>query len=300
MASTTATVRIGVISDGKAGHVNQSLGLADALCRLRPALSVVTLPLLSAATAWARLLRPGSAVQGFDLLIAAGHRTHLSLLAYGRVERCPTVVLMRPSLPGWLFALRVEPRHDGGVESGRCWLSEGPLNRMRPAAQRSEEGLILVGGPSKHYRWDTQAVLDQIAAICARGGRWVMSGSRRTPEGFMEQIDALKLDNLEAHRPEELPAGWLAERLPGAPACWVSPDSASMVYEAMSAGCAVGVFDLEPLTGSRVAAAIADLGDRGLVTSFGGFRRGLTPAAPSQPLAEADRIAARILQRGWL
>jgi len=31
------TTRILVISDGKAGHENQSLGLAEAMARLRPA-----------------------------------------------------------------------------------------------------------------------------------------------------------------------------------------------------------------------------------------------------------------------
>lgn len=297
-------LRIAVISDGKAGHRNQSLGLADALQRQVPDLVVEELAPLSRRQALFRLLWPGRRRAGFALLIGAGHGTHLSLLALGRRERCPTIVLMRPSLPGSCFDLRIEPRHDGGSESDDCWLSEGPLNRMRPARDRSGDQLMLVGGPSPHYRWNPQSMLEQIRSICDRGDRWVLSSSRRTPAEFMDHLDALALPGLTVHRAETLPAGWLAEQLPRSPRCWVSPDSASMVYEALSAGCAVGLFDMPALAGSRVADAITALDEGGWIRRFGdvfagdGAEEPLRP--PTRAFAEADRCARRILERGWL
>jgi mitochondrial fission protein ELM1 len=97
------------LSDGKAGHDSQSWGLAEALSRLRP-VETVTLYPLSASGALAVLLlgQPPVAWQSLpppDLLVGAGHCTHLSLLAARRVQGGKAVVLMRPSLPLGLFDL---------------------------------------------------------------------------------------------------------------------------------------------------------------------------------------------------
>ncbi len=290
---------IAVVSDGKPGHVNQSLGLAEALKRLRPELQVQELPALSRGRALRTLLWPGPPRLHPRLLIGAGHGTHLSLLALRRQEGCPALVLMKPSLPRACFDLCIEPRHDGGDESSRRWLSEGPLNRMRPDATRDEAGLLLIGGPSPHFVWDQAALLEQITALCDGGQRWELSTSRRTPPDFLPALKSLGLPGLIASDSAELPAGWVAEHLPRAPRCCVTPDSASMIYEALTAGCAVGVFDLEARDGSRVAAAVHDLRSRGLVIGHSDLATGKSPP-PNEPLAEADRIASALLERGWL
>ncbi|MFK7830358.1 MAG: mitochondrial fission ELM1 family protein [Congregibacter sp.] len=293
-------VTIGVISDGKAGHLNQSLGLAEALERQRPACTIRELSALPRGQALRSLLYPSASADQIDLLIGAGHATHLSLLALSRRARCPSIVLMRPSLPVRLFDLCIQPRHDGGQESPRLWLSDGPLNRIRAGRSRDNMGLILIGGPSPHYEWEPQALQRQVMRICDGSRHWQLSSSRRTPVEFLESVQALGLPNLSVLPVDELPAGWLAEQLPRATSCWVTPDSASMVYEALTAGCAVGVFDLPSREGSRVAAAIADLGQRGLLSTFSE----LTPSAALTPprvrFAEAERCATRILERGWL
>jgi mitochondrial fission protein ELM1 len=199
-----------------------------------------------------------------------------------------------------LFDLRIEPRHDGGSESERCWISEGPLNRMQPHAERTSDGLILIGGPSPHFAWDEAALLDQIKALCDGRRRWQLSGSRRTPPELLNALSELAIPGLSVHDPAMLPPGWLASELPRNAECWVSPDSASMVYEALTAGCAVGVFDLPAQAGSRVAKAMEALHERQLITSFQAFTTGSLPAPPAVPFAEADRCAQRILERGWL
>ena len=102
-------------SDGKAGHDNQSQGLAGALNRLRP-VEIITLDPLPAVMAlsalgggqralWRNIPAPG-------IVLGAGHRTHLSLLAARRMRGGKAIVLMRPSLPLCLFDLCLIPAHD--------------------------------------------------------------------------------------------------------------------------------------------------------------------------------------------
>ncbi|MEE4108600.1 MAG: ELM1/GtrOC1 family putative glycosyltransferase [Halieaceae bacterium] len=296
----TGAPAVVVVSDGKPGHLNQSLGLAEALQRRCAGLVVRSVPALSRAAALRVLLTGNHEPGAASLLIGAGHGTHLTLLALRRALRCPAIVLMRPSLPGILFDLRIEPRHDGGSETERCWLSDGPVNRLRPGAGPRTQGLILIGGPSPHFAWDEPSLLDQLAAICDGSGHWQLSTSRRTPASFVASLRERDLPGLDVHDAADLPPGWLTRQLPAARCCWVSPDSASMVYEALTAGCAVGTLDLAPRAGSRVAGAVADLAARGLITRFADRRAGEALPLPRHALAEADRLAARIEERGWL
>ncbi|MEM1402516.1 MAG: ELM1/GtrOC1 family putative glycosyltransferase [Pseudomonadota bacterium] len=291
---------IGIVSDGKPGHLNQSLGLADALRRLRPELTVREYPAMGRLTALYRLLVPDDGLRGTRLLIGAGHHTHLSLLAMRRGAGCPAVVLMSPSLPERWFDLCIPPRHDGDEETAQRWLSDGPLNRMRPSTEpRKSRGLILVGGPSSHFHWSEAAILGQITRLCDGESEWTLSTSRRTPSGFLRGLAALELPGLQIHRMDEQVPGWLAAELPTVQHCWVTPDSASMVYEALSAGCAVGVFDLPARPDSRIATSLRSLADRGILSHFQTVDLGgtLTPLNP--PFAEADRMAQRIVERGW-
>lgn len=294
---------VGILSDGKPGHVNQSLGLADALVRLRPQLGVRVIPAMSRGSAIASLLKAqrthGDADQ-VKLLIAAGHATHLSLFALRRAYQCPIVVLMRPSFPGSFFDLRIEPRHDGGHESERCWISEGPLNRMLPLVSRSQDGLILLGGPSPHFAWDEAGLVEQIRTLCDGRRQWQLSSSRRTPKSLLDALAKVDAPGLKVHDAEQLPPEWLSQMLPGSAECWVSPDSASMVYEALTAGAAVGVFDLPASPGSRVVSAIEGLVVQKKVTTFTAFVAGKVPTVPVPAFAEADRFAQRIVDRGWL
>ncbi|MEM6606384.1 MAG: ELM1/GtrOC1 family putative glycosyltransferase [Pseudomonadota bacterium] len=302
MSAKGKVCRIGVVSDGKPGHVNQSLGLAEALQRLCRDLHITRIPAMSAGQALARALvrRSSGAESGVSLLLGAGHRTHASLLALRRIHSCPAVVLMSPSLPGSFFDLVIVPRHDGGCETDRFWFTDGPINRIRPAKKRPGLGLMLVGGPSPHFDWRTNELVEQIAKLCDGTIQWELSTSRRTPPDFLRILDSLHLPGLDARSPEQRPEDWLPSVLPGAETCWVSPDSVSMVYEALSSGAAVGIFDLPPVTGSRVAESMADLVCRGLLASSS---QATTPGAlaPSeQVFSEADRIARKIVDLGWL
>jgi hypothetical protein len=91
---------------------------------------------------------------------------------------------------------------------------------------------------------------------------------------------------------EATPSGWLEGQLARAGEAWVTPDSVSMVYEALTAGCRVGLFDLPAKPASRVARGVLALKADGLVSAFP------HPPRPNRhPLNEAGRCASLILER---
>lgn len=293
-----------LVSDGKPGHLNQSLGLAEALARATP----VTLHTLPALPAWRALLAlllkrvPGSALPAPDLIVGTGHATHLTLLAARRARGGRAVVLMQPSLPCRWFDLCAIPLHDAPRPAENVFITQGVLNRVRPgAAKDPRQGLILVGGPSRHHRWADREVIEQIAQILARSApqqRWRLTTSRRTPAGFIAAlqrvVDAARLEVVPFERTD---AEWLPAQLAWAGTVWVTADSVSMLYEALTAGAAVGLIEVPADSEDRIAGGVQSLVDTGLVTAFSHWRAGAELRAPKQPFSEAARVAREIVQR---
>ncbi|MDP3584893.1 MAG: mitochondrial fission ELM1 family protein [Thiobacillus sp.] len=290
-----------IVSDGKPGHLNQSLGLAEALARATPT-TIHTLPALPAWRALLALLLkrvPGPALPAPDLILGAGHATHLTLLAARRARGGRTVVLMKPSLPRRCFDLCMVPRHDGLAGDAHTLVTEGALNRIRPAATHdSSLGLILVGGVSRHFDWDSDAIQLQIKSILARtpDTQWTLTTSRRTPADFLEALPTFP--NLSVTPHTATSPEWLPTQLARCGTAWVTPDSASMVYEALTAGAEVGVFDLPVNPKSRVGWAISELADAQRITRFVSWCAHGVLHPDVHPLAEADRCAGWILE--WL
>ena len=295
---------IWVVSDGKPGHLNQSLGLAEALQRLRLNVEIATLPPLPRRDLLALLLRraPRSLLPNSNpaVLLCAGHATHLTTLLLARYWAVPSVVLMRPSLPlGW-FDYALLPRHDRPQQSAQLLQTEGALNRMRPATKRPGSGVILLGGPSRHYQWHEPQLVAKVAALVGSDNHhWRLSGSRRTPASTLNAIAALNLPNLQLCPLESQPSGWLADQLSHSERCWVSCDSVSMVYEALTSGCTTGLFALPKKGGdNRLASGIEVLRASGQVAWFDGA---IPPElSPAPALAEAERAAQWLLQQGLL
>ncbi|MDP1927125.1 MAG: mitochondrial fission ELM1 family protein [Thiobacillus sp.] len=294
-------LNVWVISDGKPGHVNQSLGLAEALARATPA-RIHRLTVLPAWRAWLMLLfkiSPDQMLPAPDLIVGAGHATHLTLLAARRARGGRAVVLMKPSLPRRWFDLCILPQHDGIAADTHTLVTEGAVNRIRPSSTRNpERGLILIGGVSSHFEWDSDAIQVQIKSILARtpGMHWTLTTSRRTPTDFLSMLPAHPRLTVVPHT--ATPPDWLPEQFAHSGAVWVSPDSASMVYEALSAAADVGVFDLPVNPRSRVGWAISRLADARRITRFASWCAHEKLNPNTQPLAEADRCAAWILE--WL
>ena len=305
-AATHPPLVVWVVSDGKPGHANQSLGLAEALARATLT-EIFTLPALPAWRAGLALLlkqAPGKSLPTPDLIVGAGHATHLTLLAARRARGGRAVVLMKPSLPRRWFDLCILPRHDGIAADTHTLVTEGAINRIRPAAlsqstgSDARHGLLLIGGASKHFEWDSDAVQVQIKSILARARdtHWTLTTSRRTPANFLSNLP--QPPNLSIVPHTATSPDWLPGQLARSGTVWVTPDSASMVFEALTAGAEVGVFDLPVNPTSRVGRAIAHLAGAQRITRFADWCAHGTLHPNTHPLAEADRCATWILE--WL
>lgn len=288
-----------IINDGKPGHRNQSLGLAEALARKTPVEISEREPM---GRFEALRLSLGGMLPQLDdrpdLLIGAGHATHLTLLALRRLYRVPAIVLMKPSIPMGFFDLCLVPEHDQPPKRPNIIATHGALNRMQPGDKVPDSGVILIGGPSRHYRWDEAGVLNQVQALLESEPRdWLISSSRRTPAGTERALSAL-CGNRFVPAAETGP-DWLPQQLARAEVCWVTEDSASMVYEALTAGCRVGVLPLSGEADNRIGKGIEQLTTQGMVVRAPDWSMsGL--AAAGVVFNEAERCAEAVLERGWV
>jgi len=294
------------IHDGKRGHLSQSTGLIEALRRRvklcvhqvrAPPLTQALASCVSGTIGWAGDL-PAPQVA-----VGAGHATHAALLAVGRACRARTVVLMRPSLPlGW-FDYVLAPAHDNPPVRDNVIITTGAVNPMQAAGNHDpEHGLILVGGPSRHYRMDAEALLSRIRHVLARPSPryWTLSNSPRTPAQLNRELIGLQAAGVEVALWDRCGPGWLAENLARARDVWVTEDSVSMIYEALTSGCRVGLLPLPRKSASRLHRAIDRLLEDGFVSAHNDRDAGAELRSPPRTLNEADRCAGLLLKKGLL
>jgi mitochondrial fission protein ELM1 len=300
-------------ADHKRGHENQALGLVEALCRLAPC-KVET---LTVGKGWPWLFSwllgrfpPGKSLPKPDLIVGAGHATHWPMLAARRAHGGKIAVLMKPSLPLSWFDRVIAPEHDfaeaispsPSSSRGRDNLltTVGPINRIRPGQQDEHTGLMLIGGPSGEYGWNETALLKQIHLIALHQPdvTWHLTTSRRTPAGLLADLARLDLPNLHAVAHDQVGSDWLPGQLARASQVWVTPDSASMVYEALTSGAAVGCLELPYAKPGRVARGLERLVREHRVTAFADWERSGRLLPNDHPLNEAERCAKAMLQ--WL
>jgi mitochondrial fission protein ELM1 len=291
---------IRVLSDGRPGHENQSVGLALALARRTGAShEIVRLDPKASLLPRLRAAATGAPAQ---LIVAAGHRTHLPLWWAARRADARSVVIMRPSLPSALFDLALIPRHDlapGAKDTPRRILTRGALNRVpETLPAKTASGLVLLGGPSKHHGWDAPALAPLVARVIAARPdlTWTVADSRRTPEDFLSGLELP--ENARRVPWRETTPGWLAAELARAAVVWATEDSVSMVHEAVTARAATGVLPV-PIRGAkpgRPVRAVTGLIADGYTTAYENWLAAGAGALASGPaLHEAGRCADRIV-----
>ena len=298
------TVVVWVFRDGKAGHDNQARGLIEALQRLTP-LDVHDVPQPSLGRLLGDALTgrfcAGQALPDPDLLIGAGHATHLPLLCARLARGGYSIILMKPSLPRAWFDLCVIPRHDGVEPAPNVLITDGVLNAMQAAAGKDpRQGLILIGGPSAHHAWSEPELIAQLRVILARdnGMQWRIAGSRRTPAPTLPLLRALEGPQVKFVPHEDTDATWLPAQLARAATVWVTEDSVSMIYEALTAGAATGLLAVPRRRADRVTRAIDALIKTERVTPFAAWQETHALRVP-ETFNEAARVAAWV-ERTWL
>lgn len=295
-------IDIWMVTDNKAGHENQILGLVD---RLRRRADVRAHRIVAPKRPWVPPwgFRRGTLAElpNPDLILCAGRRTHRLALSVKRRRGGILIVCMRPYIGHRQFDLCLIPRHDEPERAPNVETTTGAIVNVSPSHHHDDRrGVILVGGPSAHFGMDVDALLQQVSSIVEStpDTRWALTTSRRTPDEAARKLASLRRASLEVVHADKTPKGWVRERLAESARSWITSDSVSMVCESLTAGCATGVLPMPAKApGGRVQRCIDDLSVRGFVTSYEAWRETGELPKPSQSLDEADRCARLILRR---
>jgi len=287
------------VSDGKAGHRSQALGLFQAMQRQQAnatfeEILISDLPIISLIKA---LFSSKNTLfeQAPNFIFGVGSHTHFRVWLLGKIfKKAKTVILMKPNLPIAWFDYAVIPEHDGIPANSRVIVTRGALNPIRNENHhQANRILIALGGSSKRHQWNQEKVLLSVQQIVEHNpsSEIILTTSRRTPAGF---IDILKQQSsakkLQICPVEQTPQGWIFEEMQKAEAVWVTEDSVSMIYEALTAGCRVGVIAMDRLKQDRITNSVDRLLEEKLIANV--FDINLLPEG--QVLQEADRVVHQI------
>ncbi|WP_105103233.1 ELM1/GtrOC1 family putative glycosyltransferase [Microbulbifer pacificus] len=234
-----------------------------------------------------------------DLIVGVGHRSHWAVLRARRVFGGRSVIILKPSLPLTWFDFVIVPEHDCPPPLPNVILTRGALTEPLPE-EPFEPGraLLLFGGPSKHFHWDTAKVSSAADQLLRLPLRWVVSDSRRTPEQMLAHCAD---SGAELWPWRECPSGWLADQMARAGQIWVTGDSISMIFEALQSRARVGVITLPSRRPrNKIRGAVQRLLDDGLVREWRGGEMTPFPAVPRAPFSQQVSCARALLRRcGW-
>jgi uncharacterized protein len=306
-----------VYTDGRPGHEKQTQAVVAALGAMTH-LSIKTCT-LAPTSGWHRMVQGlkafgeqgrsslGFEPQDIDLIIGTGSTTHLPMIALKWRCRARLVVCMSPDplLRRW-FDLCLIPRHDNPQVRKNIFATFGPpCIKVSGSRHDPQRGLILAGGiDPRSHQWDTPAFMAQIQQLQARMPEmlWTISSSPRTPADTVDRLHRFAEihQSVTFFRADETPAGWIESAYKVHGQVWVTADSVSMVYEALTAGCRVGILPVAwKHPQNKFQKGIDDLKANGLVLDYGRWQGGESWSANPKPLNEAERCASEILRRWW-
>ncbi|OTG71934.1 nucleoside-diphosphate sugar epimerase [Acinetobacter sp. ANC 4169] len=257
------------VSDGKAGHRSQAVGLYKAMQRISNSevtfqeISIQQLPIF---TLLKGMLSHQLALfeQKPDYIFGVGSHTQSRVLLLGKVyPQAKTVILMKPNFPFSWFDYAIIPEHDGVAESRQVITTQGALNPIvNEQRHQANRILIALGGSSKRHQWNETKVLEAIQNIVQHNpqAEIILTTSRRTPKEFLGHLSAQSYaSQLQIFPVEDTPQGWIFEEMQKAEAVWVTEDSVSMIFEALTAGCKVGIIAIDRLKSDRITTLLDQL-----------------------------------------
>ncbi len=261
-----AKARVLILSDGRTGAQNRSLGVAEMLgikdpevVTLTPKYSSKLLRLLPVSWLYEDYDRLVRDVRDYDVVITAGYQISRVLSALKKNDpRLFAVVLMRPAGSAKHFDVVAVEQHDRYPAANNVVVTLGAPNRItreklaleadrwrkRLSHVRGTKIAVLVGGTSKRSRFgveDARALVRELSSVLKESGAGILlTTSRRTGKDVTEALEStLKTSGIEHFMwsPEEggRDNPYLAY-LALADAVVVTADSVSMVSEAASAG----------------------------------------------------------------
>ncbi len=310
------TLCVVALLDGRPGHEKQTRGLLQALQEQIPVeVREVLIEQVSPFTLLQQiflLFLPGKGwshprMVDADLLLGTGSKTHLPLLLFKKRYAIPAVTCMSP--PFFLrncFDLCFVPEHDGLAERHNIVNTAGSPNCSRNKGCHQEGcGLILLGGVDlKSHFWESAKIASMVRQIVQGESmqQWTISSSPRTPLETVDLMRKLAADfaNVTFFDYKDTQPGWIERQYDNNRLVWVTADSISMMYEALTAGCQVGIIPLQWRRESSKFKKNEDLlQKKDLVIAFSSWKQGNAAWRKQIELNEAARCAERILQRWW-
>jgi hypothetical protein len=304
--------------DGRPGHEKQTQGVIAALERLTPvAATYEKLPRPSVVTGliswivylgtWGLRILPQRGSTAVDLIIGTGAATHIPMLRLKGRSQAKIVTCMTPDpLLLGKIDLCLVPHHDQPPQRPNIFTTIGPPGL--PARARltdSQRSLILVGGrDEKSHVWQTAALVSQIETLLAREPDliWTITSSPRTPIECERRLQVLAdaYPQVTFYRAQDTARGWIEAAYAQNMTAWVTADSISMIYEALTAGCRVGVLPVKwKKPHNKFQKSIDYLVDRHIVMVYEDWLNNARHKVQPAALDEASRCAEEILRRWW-
>lgn len=289
-------INILYVSDGKAGHRSQALGFYQAIKNksANTTFQEIHIQQLHYKTLFKHLFL-GQGLpelnEHIDYILGVGSHTHLKVLLLSKIYRCAkSIILMKTSLPLAWFDYHIIPQHDlAKVSRSNIILTQGVLNPIINQ-QQHQQGRILIalGGSSKRHQWQDDEMKAQLVHLIQQYPEQeiIITTSRRTPSDFLVQLQTQfpqqDYPNIQYFPVEQTPQGWIFEQMQLAETVWVTEDSVSMIFEALTSGANVGILQAKRLKSDRITQMLDEL---------------LTQPQPiKMQLNEAERVAEWIMQ----
>ena len=242
--------KILILSDGKAGHVNQSIALARHLgipwetvmvrFRNRP-FKLLSHVLDHVGMYLPSLLRWDPPGGEFCAVVSAGSETYYANKVLARRFGIPAVAIMLPRGYRLDFDRIIAQEHDRPPRKKNILVLPVNLCRVEPQGvfrPRAGERYValVVGGPNRVYRYDRDKFRQALDSIFAGfpGCRIVVTTSRRTPADIEEEIDRYPFEEKFLYSRD--PVNPIPDFLASCEYVFLTADSTSMISEAVTFG----------------------------------------------------------------
>ena len=302
--------------DGRPGHEKQTLGIIGALKKKIPV--KVTEIKVARQSIWDFFCGmfwlhlpcfslPETQFVDPDLLITTGSKTHLQALLYKKKYNIPAITCMAPDpIHRYRFDLCFVPVHDGFKQKKNIVTTVGPPNcSVNRGLHREKQGLILIGGvDQKSHRWNKEEIGEKIKAIIKRDSQieWFISSSPRTPDDTVLMLENISLlhPHVSFYNYKDTESGWIEQQYDDSTVVWVTADCVSMMFEALTAGCRVGVIPVNwKKKNNKFEKSVAFLVNNGFVLPYEIWVRQQETWSEHDNLNEAQRCADIIITRWW-
>jgi len=183
-----------------------------------------------------------------DIILGAGNSSHKHMLkAKKNRQGAKTIVLMKPSLrPTQWFDIAIVPDMDKYYlgKPKNVISTKGVLSKYSDQKINKKTGLMVIGGKSRHFHFRKKVVQQQIEWLLNDkfdGYQWKITTSPRSPNMPTPKHKG----NAEFFNWKETSSDWLSNEMQKNEITFITPESVSVLYEALSTKTKVYVFHNE-------------------------------------------------------